>query len=227
MKVMFATPTYDGKFCEDFQLSMEATLDACRAAGVDAAISVIAKDCYVSRARNKLVANFLNSDADALFFLDADVGWPAEAVLRLLHRAEDFVCGIYPKKSDEEDYPVVVHCTLEGYPIVHDGLISLAGAPTGFMRLSRRCLEAMWKSYRHGLAYQDDGQQVLDLFKHGVENGRWWGEDYAFCNRWAAIGGTMWAEPNIDFTHTGTDAHGKAKVWSGNYHKFLMNCPRA
>jgi hypothetical protein len=38
------------------------------------------------------------------------------------------------------------------------------------------------------------------------EMGTWWGEDYFFAERWREMGGEVWVDPEIEFTHRGSKA---------------------
>lgn len=214
--VFVATPTYSGNFCPQYVDSLEKTANALAALGWKSSTSIVKGDCYVQRARNTLVAEFMKTDATDLFFLDDDLGWPAEAFIKLVQMPDPVVFGVYPLKKDEEGYPVVIHTDENGVPMGRaDGCIHASGAPTGFLRIKRHVIEMMQAAYPE-LAYDDGGQTVYDLFPQGVKNGIWWGEDFAFCNLWTALGGFIWCVPDIDFVHVGK------KVYSGNYHKFLL-----
>lgn len=214
--VFIATPSYAGKFCEQYIDSLEATASEIDRLGWKSSVSVIRGDCYVQRARNSLVAEFMRTDATDLFFLDDDLGWPADAFVRLVSMPDPVVFGAYPFKRVEEGYPVVIHTDESGIPMGRsDGCIHASGAPTGFLRIKRHVIQ-MLQDANPELAYDDDGKTVYDLFPQGVKNGRWWGEDFAFCNLWTALGGYIWCVPDIDFVHVGK------KPFYGNYHKFLM-----
>ncbi len=54
-----------------------------------------------------------------------------------------------------------------------------------------------------------DGTQAeyFDVFQTGIGlDGKWWGEDYAFCHKWQALGGQIWIDPDILFTHSGRNS---------------------
>jgi hypothetical protein len=44
-----------------------------------------------------------------------------------------------------------------------------------------------------------------------AELGQYWGEDYFFAERWREMGGHVWVDPDIEFTHRGS------KDWKGNF----------
>src|SRR5262249_61656015 len=53
-------------------------------------------------ARNELASDALHDGAEALMFIDADIGFDPADALRLLARPEPVVAGIYPKKGPRE-----------------------------------------------------------------------------------------------------------------------------
>ena len=223
MKIMFATPTYKGITDPDFLDSLEATVTLCQAKGYETEFALITGCCYVQEARNKLVKQFIDSGADVLFFLDDDISWPAEAAIRLIEMPDDMVAGVYPLKQAVPEFPGVIHTDVSHYPVVRaDGCISAAGVPTGFLRIRRNVIERMINAYpdQKYTDYKDGAstETLHDLFPQGVRNGRWVGEDYAFCQLWKAIYGEIWIIPDIDFTHAG---------FRGNYHQFLLSQPRS
>jgi len=195
--VFFAVPAYRGVRCVPFFESLEATVLACEAKGWKTALSVLQGSCYVQTARNELIQAFWESEYDNLFFLDDDLVWDCEDALKLLEMDDDIVCGIYPNKTEEERYPVVINTHGIEYnfsPVVRqDGCISAILVPTGFMRVKRQVIGKMRDAYPEQL-YQDlkndlTHKEMYDLFPQGVHKKRWWGEDFAFCRLWQDIGG--------------------------------------
>ncbi len=190
----------------------------------------ILKGCAnVSVARNTLVSLFVESEADNLFFIDADVGFSPEYIIKILEKEEDVVAGVYPFKKDDLGFPVVIK-TKDGTPVGReftdesDYLIEADYLPTGFMKISRKAIVKMQHNYPE-LKYS--GNDVLGsitskaggygLFDIGTVNGkRFATEDYAFCERWTAIGGRLWVYPNINFEHVGRYS------FKGNYHEYLL-----
>ena len=222
MKVLFAIPAYRGITHVPFLDSMSATLELCAERGHEAHMTILEGNCYIQVARNDLVKRFIDSECNVLFFLDDDISWQAEDALRLIEMQDEIVAGVYPFRTEAENYPVVVRTNDNHTPIVRDdGCILGLSVPTGFLRITRSAIEKLQSAYpdKKYANYKDDGtlrEEVYDLFPQGVYNGRWVGEDYAFCRLWSEINGEIWIVPDIDFNHAGHD---------GNLHNYFMRQP--
>jgi hypothetical protein len=162
-----------------------------------------------------MVRQFMMSHATHLMFIDNDVGFGPDALLKMaqLDAGYDMVAGVYPLKDGTGEFPVRVP---EGTELWSnkDGLIEVDGLPTGFLRISRKCIERMID--KHGdRKFYGRGQSVNDpphviLFERLYIDGVRYSGDYAFCEKWREIGGKMHVMPDLDFTHAGT------QEWSGN-----------
>lgn len=218
--VVFATPCFSGTVAFEFMISTLHTAQALAAAGFNAGYIARIGDAYLSKVRNKLVTQFLYEypNADCLFFLDDDISWPAHKVVEFINRPEDIVAGIYPKKGDELDFPVMLEFDgTTGQPVIKDGLWRAIGVPTGFLRIKRHVLEKMAAESGVFLDGEINGvANYHNIFEMGMgPEGWWWGEDYAFCDKWRKMGGEIWVDPDIEFTHRG------AKKWSNNLSQHL------
>lgn len=207
-RTFIATPTTDGKFGVAYTTSLMQSLAILQASGIGYDYCVEAGNCHVDDARNALVRQFRVSGCEQMVFLDADIGWEPEALLRLIRHERDLVAGIYPLKNHDmtEDYPIRMP---PGKDIVADtdGLVEAEGLPTGFMKISRDCIERMAEAHG-GRKYWGRGQgrdelPHVILFERTFEGGARHSGDYAFCNKWRRLGGRMYADPEIRFTHEG------------------------
>lgn len=187
---MIGIPSYSWTVKIPTLRSLLTDLGALRERGDDFLLYDEAGNTEISLAREAIVQHFLESDCTDLVFVDDDVCWQAGALLSLLDRPVDVVAGIYPKRTLPLQWPVG---WLEGQKELHavDGLLEVASVPTGFLRLSRACLERMHKVY---------GPGMFDNIRH--ETGRY-SEDISFCRRWRSIGGKVWIDPEIAMVHVG------------------------
>lgn len=205
----------------------------CREVGIDTDVLVLANCPVLPVARNTLVAMFLaDPEATDLFFVDYDVKFNAEAVIKLLKRPEPIVAGAYRVKTDDRISWAVEIQTSDGVPRGKvDGdevLVRADFMATGFMRIKRGVFSKLQTAYPE-LKYRENViktenrkiDEAYDYFAMGVDSvrGRYTTEDFAFCQRWRDIGGELWVYPNIDFDHVGK------KAYTGNYHEYLLTLP--
>lgn len=226
MKVIFAIPCMEGGIKARCHQSLVKAYHLLQLAGIPYDESILENCGVISAARNVLAARFLDDkDATDLFFIDSDVGFPPEAVVKLLERPEDIVGGVYPLKREEGGFPVAIS-TEDGVPLGREGLIEGKLLPGGFLRIKRRVFELMAEAHPE-LKYESsvvwvDGwpiQDCYDFFGLHIYSRQLRTEDYAFCQRWRDMGGQVWVYPDINFEHVGQ------KVWTANYHEYLLNLP--
>jgi hypothetical protein len=212
-RVLFAAPTYDYKFSAEYVASMMQTTIHLIKRGHEVEARFIGGLCFIDLARCGLATYFLQTKADCLFFIDADVGWDWQAVERFINYDKGVVAGLVPKKWDDNPY----HDNgLTG--VVEGGLLQAIEAPTAFMCIKREVFERLDREYpeykdymtlKNGPAYFQTGYMV-DKEKKLID-GVFRGEDIFFCLQWQKLGEFVWIDPNVTFTHRGS------KAWSGNY----------
>ena len=226
--VAFAIPTYSKSVSMETYQSMLTLQWRMFYEGFPMVQIMAGGDPYLAKVRNKLVTMFLKNHPEAtdLFFIDDDVGFAGdaaiEAAMKIIRSDKDVVAGIYRKKDDKIIWPVELHADAATGQFVRDGDFLLAGlVPTGFLRIKRHVLEQMAAaSTTYKDTDQDDNEMdVYNIFEMGFDksDGKWWGEDYAFCARWRGMGGEIWVYPDIEFTHRGS------KAWRGNFADAVAN----
>lgn len=193
-RTFVATPAYRGEVVMQYAhcIVRDAVLSMVAGHYVEAPHSI--NDTYIHMARNKAVRTFLSLDYDYLMFIDADLGWSAGALPDLLSlpRDMDIVGGVYRTKSDPPRYPFNV---LAGVPLEYP-IGEIEGVATGFMRITRSCLDRMMEVYPSGR-----------LFDHIVdESDVEWGDDLAFCRRARQAGCRVWGKFDVEFEHVGPHA---------------------
>lgn len=207
--VVFATPSLTHTVAKRYCRSMIQTTWLLRHHNLTAGHMDRDGDCFVAKARNKLVWDFLNQfpETQNFFFIDDDIAWEPAKVIEFIQRPEDVVCGVYPKKADELDFPVSLLTDLEtGELHEKDGLFMAGLAPTGFMRIRRHVIERLAAESAQFTDMEPDGSEVSYplIFEAGRgSDGKWWGEDYSFCVKWRALGGEIWVDPSIQMEHQG------------------------
>lgn len=178
---------------------------ALRAAGIRVDLHLIAGHCHVDDARNDLVRAFLETEAEMLVFIDADVGFDSVDLVKLIQHDRDIVAGVYPLKQKPLEFPV--------RPIVgeiwsdKDGLVEVEGVPTGFLKIKRLVLELLAAESEQFNARKDvPGRlKIPVIFERAViQNGRWSG-DYNFCRKARGLGYKIYVDPAMELIHAGED----------------------
>lgn len=224
-RVFLALPTYDGKLHAPCLHSLLKSLPELEKAGIGYDVYVLGGNCHVDDSRNTCVREFLMSDCDDLMFLDADVGWKPENLVKILQYDKDVVAGVYPKKSDNEEYPVHVLPDKDLYAD-HEGLVEVAGAPTGFMRIRRNVFEKLRefsKERSYFTTNKDDPHKEVPyhiIFERTFDQGYRLSGDYAFCFKWRFLGGKIFVDPEMYFVHEGAKEYGGGTLadwWKERY----------
>lgn len=211
---MFAVPCYGG-------LVHDATLHGLMNAqavfarmGIGFGYVTTRNESLVQRARNTCVAHFLASDSTHLMFVDSDIGFTGDQVVRLLAHDRPLVGGLYRKKTLERRDWVATY--LPGATAPRDprtGAIRVAAIGTGFMLIERavitRMIEAFPQTAYAVHPHDSSGPAVQGahaLFDCWIDpvTRTYLSEDYAFCERWRVLGGEVWADPALILEHHGT-----------------------
>lgn len=217
---MVATPMYGGMCHDAYLLGMLALKSACDARKIPMHIVTLRNESLIQRARNTCVAHFLTTDASHLLFIDSDIGFSADAALRLVSHNRDVVGGTYAKKKLGE--PEFAAITLPQVTVQDGGLVEVHSLPTGFLMLKRDAVQRMVGAYGATTRYRSadaDGEAWNDnlfaLFEceRDPETLSYYSEDYTFCQRWRRIGGRCWLDPHILLEHHGT-ARFSGHPWS-------------
>lgn len=199
-KVLIATPCFDGTVRDEYLLSLLQLREQ-----IDFDLFLIPGIHFVDTARDVAAAKFLASDAEYLFFIDADLGWDASAVIRMIESGKDVIGGAYRIKHD-----------LELYPTYSADNGTVIGLPGGFLCIKRNVIEALSGIVPHYSFVVGNGFiDVPAIFARSLIDGRMISEDMMFCRRAMSAGFTLTLDADIDLRHIGT------KAWAGNYQKHL------
>jgi hypothetical protein len=213
----------------EWMMSMMRLILTLRNMNIDTVVYPIFFDSLISRARNAAVAAFLSEeDATHLLFVDSDIEFTPEDVLKLLHADQPVVAAGYPQKWLSEEtlrhvlskQPIPTHplelCTkpsvhlLPKQPIAE--VMEAEYATTGFLLIRRAVFESLKvrypeRQYTNDVdAYQSSNpDEFFDFFAVSVhpETRRLESEDYGFSRLWRGIGGKIHIVTNITLTHHG------------------------
>ena len=233
-RLYIATPCYGCTLSTKFLLSLVQLQSECTRRGIECGVDLMGNESLVPRARNILAGRFLNSQATHLLFIDADIAFAPEAVMRLLDSDKDIVTGVYPRKS--YDWGAVQsklgkgdqaeHACMMGldYNInvaeqslqAENGFVKVLDSATGFMMIKRGVLETMAEKYKGSLGCVNDlpgadkdptyVREYVALFDCMIDpkTRRYLSEDFAFVRRAQAVGYEVWVDLVSPLCHIGT-----------------------
>ena len=217
--IVFCIPTIRKPY-KQLRESIEKSIPVLDKAGIEHLLVSEVGNPYISQARNVMLRKALDAKADAIVFLDHDISFPDDALLRLIQTDGEVVAGTYRYKQEEEKYMGTLFSDANNRPIVRsDGCIKAEWIPAGFLKVTSAAVDRFMTAYPH-LMYGPKYAPFIDLFNHGAHNGIWYGEDYAFSRNWNDCGGEIWLIPDLDITH-----HSEEKAYPGNFHTFLRKQP--
>jgi hypothetical protein len=230
LHVFVATPCYGGLVHQCYMQSAIALLQTGPVLGFRVSIELLGCDSLVTRARNALAAKFLDTEtATHLLFVDADIAFNPDQVVRMLRFNVDVVAGMYPLKMIHWDAAACERArsgeSLDSAPLRYvgvpgegedfesrDGFVTGVYAGAGFMLIGRAALRRMIEAFpetRYTAAHTQpvpvDSPNQYALFDCMIDpdTRHYLSEDYAFCRRWRSIGGRLWLDTRSELTHIG------------------------
>jgi hypothetical protein len=230
VNLVIATPCFGGQISVLYAASIFKLQSLARSYnGFDLKILLKDGDALITRARASLVSQFLDDkSATHLLFVDADIGFEADQVLRLIECGAEMCAAIYPIKRIDWDKVKTTIETARPNPaaaalkyvfevddqnavIAKAGFVKVRYAGTGFLMIRREALERMCARYPqlqfkrdHSLDAATASDSRFALFECMIgEDGTYLSEDFAFCKRWTDLGGEIWADLGSKLNHVG------------------------
>jgi hypothetical protein len=209
-KIMIATPAGGGNVNIPYLLSFASTVNLLVANGIEVEPAVVKSGSLLVAERNRLIQAFWESDCTHLLCIDADLGWPAEAVLAMLSFNKEFIAGCYPARTQENIFfyrPAKDNNDCFIQDKAHNHLLLMEYIPAGFMLIARDAIKKMQTQFPE-LYYSPKHSENKDMpgycfFDTEVWEGEFWGEDYVFSRRVRQSGIDIWVDPFIQFNHDG------------------------
>jgi hypothetical protein len=227
VKVFLSTPCYGGLCLETYLASILKLQLLLIQENVELYVDTTENESLVHRARNVSVGRFMQkTDAEYFMFIDADVHFEPDAVLRLIQSGHDISVACYPKKlvmwdqaktalmEGDSKNPamlassLVVNFGAASRPI-QDGFVEILDGPTGFMLIKREVFRKMEEHFPELKCVNDHQNRDFDTYHACFDcmidpvTRRYLSEDYAFCRRWQQMGGKIYADVRTTLGHVG------------------------
>jgi hypothetical protein len=214
-RIAIGTPTANGLVSSDHVNALMAMTSRLHAQGIATRYQIVdGPDLLVQS--DILARHFLASDCTHLLLVGRDIAFPPSLCERLLAARRRLVGAIYPRAAPDFgrvaglaavhglDRALALATEWMVEPIassitVTGGFCEVAALPLGFILIERQCLVEM----RERIAlprYAAQAAETVDAFFRDVPEDGCPSADaeYAFCRRWRAAGGEVWADATAE-----------------------------
>jgi len=166
----------------------------------------------VDRTRSDAATTALRDGADELMWIDSDIAFDPDDVVRLRAYDLPIVGGVYPKKGVQD---LAVHLeagTAELTFGVGGGLVDVRYVGLGFLCTQRLVYEDVQRTFSLPVCNTQFGAATVPYFLPMVQadGAAYWylGEDYAFCERARQAGHKVVVDTTIRLGHIGSYVYG-------------------
>jgi len=233
-KLFVATPMYGGLCVGGYTMGILECVQTFMQNNIQMYYSYMMNESLITRARNGMAYDFLQSDATHLMFIDADISFKPQDIVRMIQADKDIICGLYPKK--EINWQLVSNAVKQGVDFrdlpnyTGSFVVNLVGGAnettgninepmeidnggTGFMLIKREVFETLRPTVPK---YTNDMIQITDknpvkkiideFFATSIDEdtNRLLSEDYHFCKIARKAGFKVYAAPWANLVHSGT-----------------------
>jgi hypothetical protein len=183
----------------------------------------------IDQGRSQMATDALADGFEELMWIDADIGFDADAVDGLRRTGLPFVCGVYPKKGLRE---LAIHVKPGAQHVVfgeEGGLTPIHYAATGFLLTHRRVYDSMQQKLGLPVCNTRFDRPIVPYFLPMVVpdgDGQWYlGEDFAFSERARQAGFDIVADTRVRLHHIGKYAYSweDSGISPARYATFTLN----
>ena len=222
--VFIAMPCYDSVKINSM-LSVIKLIQQLGKSGIEVGIHTM-KSPLIHQARNYLTSVFLTTQYQYMLFVDSDVEFEPEAVVRMMVAKKNIVCTPYRVKSPEIDKEIytVEFKNPKNILVLAGGLVEIEAGPTGLMLIDRKVFEKIIKN-RPDLKIINKATPNTDkshefyynFFDFSFSDGYAMGEDVSFCKLARSNDFKIYANIESPTGHHGSFA------WKGTFGKSMKD----
>ena len=220
--LFIALPAYDFKVSLKLAVSLAQFCQQAPQHGIDVQIGSVCGCSVVSRARNLLAQDLLESKCTDLIFIDSDINFDPADIFRLMAWASDpkkgIVAGVPRIRDSNTVYIADMDYDENGELTMNRmGLVRATRVATAFMLVRRDVFETMAEAHPEWSYYDKRSERNLTaMFDFKVTDEGYMGEDFLFCDRTRELGFEVWIDPTITLGHMGV------QEYVGNYGKDVL-----
>jgi len=187
--------------------------------GIEVGIQTM-KSPLIHQARNYLTSVFLTTQYQYLLFIDSDVEFEPEAVVRMMVAKKNIICTPYRVKNENvaQSLYTVEFKDPKNILVLAEGLVEIEAGPAGLMLIDRKVFEKIIKNH-HDLKIvnratpntEKSHEFYYNFFDFGFNEGYTMGEDVSFCRLARGNGFKIYANIESSTAHHGSFA------WRGTF----------
>ena len=220
--IFIAMPCYDSVKINTM-LSVIKLVQQLGKSGIETGIHTM-KSPLIHQARNYLTSVFLTTQYQYMLFVDSDVEFQPEAVLRMMVAKKNIVCTPYRVKAEELSKHIytVEFKDPKNILVLAGGLVEIEAGPTGLMLIDRKVFEKIIKNHpelkirNKATPHAEKSHEFYyNFFDFGFNDGYAMGEDVSFCRLARGNGFKIYANIESSTTHHG------AYAWKGTFGESL------
>lgn len=209
LRLFIGTPAYNSMVHTDYMHSLISYHDS----KIPFTVMTIGNESLICRGRNTIISYFYTGiNYTNLLFLDADIHFHAEGLIRLISHQKDVIGVPVPLKGfDAKGNPVYNTGKVLGEE--KSGLLKMDKIGTAIFMLSRKAVSALvtWASENnhvywpnpHSKGNTQPDIKMYDIFQTGVTDGEYDSEDYFVCRILRKLGFDIYVDPSIPCKHNG------------------------
>ena len=229
MKILIASPTYDGSVRKEYMRSVMVLTDFLNQSGV--LWEMMVEPSSMLHVMRSVMASkaLMDPQITHILFVDTDMGFSATAVKKMIDAKVDIIGCAYPyrtvplhetiaksgvtyRESISQVVPYAVQFPNgKGSFEVTNGICEVSALGTGLILISKQALQAMVSKgvaepFATGFPYSQwyEHNQYYGFFDYLKVDGAYIGEDYSFCKRWTQdCGGKIFAVVDEEVMHIG------------------------
>lgn len=180
----------------------------------------------LAKCRNAMLHQFmLSGQYDYLFFVDSDMGFEPELLIKMINANQSIVGALCPRrwldkekyhkkvqqfKNPQEAWKQSLNYVCENAvntKTMRNGLVQIKQIGTGLMLLQRDVPHQLRNDYPELISGNDPYYGTFGVHQPfmplQLRNGNFLSEDLSFCQRWTDKGGDIWAVYDQTITHAG------------------------
>ena len=227
LHLVIGTPMYGGMCTSEYTQSLLNLSESANKSDVKLTTIFLGNESLIQRGRNTVAHHFMNlPDATHLLFIDADIKFRTEDIVRMIQADKSLIVGPVALKgynwdeirqaavNGEDDIGrtggVFNINKLPGIDMVDENTpFEIEHGGNAFMMIRRDVFETLKPHtpiYTNGGRSLPDGVEIYDYFRVEInkDTNHLLSEDYFLCHSYRQQGGKVWCAPWVETGHFGS-----------------------